>query len=187
MGKLTNSLKATTRQLSDIKHGIRQMQELGQELSDNTLTVAEAGLRAGYAYAKAELEASNAQENEARPKPKQALPFTAIPLNADQLENSTQWTIESLKSRFGSYQAAYQYLKNTHRITVKQRGWQHILAVFNSGVGDKNKPLEQRVAQLEETVVLQRREIVVLETRLDQTIFQLQKLSAEVEKLAQAL
>lgn len=185
MGKLTNSLKATTKQLNEIKRGIHKMQELGQELSDNTLTVAAAGLRTGYAYAQAEVEAANTQVNTTPSNPQQALSSAPIPLDTNQLNNSAHWTIESLKSRFGSYQAAYQYLKDVHGISVKQRGWQYVLAAFNSGVNDRNRLVEQRVAQLEEIVALQKQEITVLETRLNQTVSQLQQLTATVGKLAQ--
>ncbi|MEP0871524.1 hypothetical protein NDA01_17070 [Trichocoleus desertorum AS-A10] len=182
MGKLTNSLKATTKQLSEIKRGIHKMQELGQELADNTLTVAEAGLRTGYAYAKAELETTSAQTNQVLSEPHQALPSTFTPLDAHQLENSTYWTIELLKSRFGSYQAATKHLKDVHGVSVKQRGWQHVVAAFNKGVDNRDKLLEQRVAQLEEVVSLQRREIAVLEARLDETVVQLKKLTATVKQ-----
>jgi hypothetical protein len=54
MGKLTDSLRKATKELDNIESGIDRIANLGQELAENTVNVAEAALHAGYSYAKAE-------------------------------------------------------------------------------------------------------------------------------------
>lgn len=54
MGRLTDSLKKASSKLDDIELGVNQMASLSEELAKNTATVADASLKLGYAYAKAE-------------------------------------------------------------------------------------------------------------------------------------
>lgn len=163
MGKLTDSLKAATQQLSEIKHGINQMQELGQELADNTITVAEAGLRTGYAYAKAEETLTQSQL---------VSPASKI-LDAEQLGSASSWTEKALKERFGSCDKARQYLQNDYNICVN-RSWKKVVDAFNNTEGDRS--LIQKVAELEQAVALQGQYIAVLETKLNEVILNLQQL-----------
>ncbi|MGF1492199.1 MAG: hypothetical protein ACFBSC_07070 [Microcoleaceae cyanobacterium] len=104
MGKFTESLSDTSQQLQQVKQGIRAMQELGQEMLDNTFNVAEAGLRTGYAYAKAE-------DGETIPQQQKLLQPTSNVLDQELLNREEFWTQKSLKARFGKHYAAYRYLK----------------------------------------------------------------------------
>jgi hypothetical protein len=196
MGKLTDSLKAATKQLDDIKHGIGQMTELGQELVDNTLVVADTALRAGYAYAKAEAEAVLHQESVSLPQA--ALPPVPTVLDADHLVGESVWTEKSLKKRFKTFQLAYDYLKNTHHSQPEKRSWKSVVNTFNgasSGASthhsleqspnqslesSSHQSLEQRVIQLERIVTSQEQRIVDLETRLDEITKHLQQALARV-------
>lgn len=58
MGRLTDSLKKASKKLDDIDIGIDQMASLSEELAKNTANVADASLKLGYAYAKAEEEST---------------------------------------------------------------------------------------------------------------------------------
>ena len=175
MGKLTDSLKSTTKQLSEIKHGINQMQDLGRELADNTLRVADAALRTGYAYAKA--EADTTQPVEVLPQPQ--LTLAPVVLDADQLGKATRWTEELLKARFGSHHAAYRYLRDAHSISMSNRSWKNIVDAFNSATDDP--PLAQRVAQLEQTVAQQEQHIAFLEEKLNEVTLHLQQVMSVVK------
>jgi hypothetical protein len=192
MGKLTDSLKAATKQLDDIKHGIGQMTELGQELVDNTLVVADTALRAGYAYAKAEAEAVLHQE-EPTSLPQAALPPVPTVLDADHLVGESVWTEKSLKKRFKTFQLAYDYIKNTHHSQPEKRSWKSVVDTFNGASNGASihqpldqspnpsldsslhQSLEQRVVQLEQIVTSQEQRIVDLETRLDEITQHLQQ------------
>lgn len=172
MGKLTDSLKATTARLGAIKHGINQMQELGRELADNTLVVADAALRTGYAYAKA--EAAIAQSVVVESLPMQALPSTTEVPDSPQLGQAKQWTEKTLKERFGDHHAAYRYLRDTYGIQMRHRSWKNIVKAFNNNSEDCT--LTQRVVQLEQTVAQQGQYIAVLEQRLNEVVLHLQQL-----------
>lgn len=74
MGKLTDSLRKAAKDLDDIESGIDRIGNLGQELAENTGRVAEAAIRAGYSYAKAEARESEETDVELAPK---ALPEAA--------------------------------------------------------------------------------------------------------------
>ena len=56
MGRLTDSLKKASEKLSNIDIGIDKMASLSEELAKNTANVADASLKLGYDYAKAEVE-----------------------------------------------------------------------------------------------------------------------------------
>jgi ribosomal protein S15P/S13E len=180
MGKLTDSLKAVTQQLGEIQHGIDRMQELGQELADNTLTVTDAALRTGYAYAKAEAEIANAQSGEIMSQ--LALPSAPTALDADQLGGATRWTEKLLKARFGTCKAAYQYLRDTHGIRLKKQSWKNIVDAFNGAVDDR--PPEQRIAQLEQTLARQGQQIAMLAAKVNELTTHLQRVMTIVEKIA---
>lgn len=175
MGKLTDSLKATTKKLDDIKHGIQEMQELGRELADNTLNVADAAMRVGYAYAKAEVEQT---ESHASQSPV-ALPSAPSVLEPDHLIDSPYWTQELLKARFSTCRAAQQHLREIYRIRLKSCSWQKVVEAFNGSCPQPSSP-EQRIAQLEETVLQQAHHITVLQNKLNDTILRLEKLMAIV-------
>ncbi|HEY9624393.1 MAG TPA: hypothetical protein V6C78_28820, partial [Crinalium sp.] len=152
MGKLTDSLKAATKQLDDIKHGIGQMTELGQELVENTLVVADTALRAGYAYAKAEADAiSQVQEPVQQP----ALPSASHVLEAEHLNGEPYWTEQLLKKRFKTCQAACDHLRDTYSIKLNRRSWKLVVDAFNGAStqpsSDQLSPdqlsSDQRIAQ----------------------------------------
>lgn len=54
MGSLTDSLRKTSEKLDSIESGIDRMSSLSEDLAKNTANVADASLKLGYAYAKAE-------------------------------------------------------------------------------------------------------------------------------------
>ncbi|MGB3239241.1 MAG: hypothetical protein WBB29_13160 [Geitlerinemataceae cyanobacterium] len=56
MGKLTDSLREAAKELDNIESGIDRIANIGQELAENTVNVADAALRAGYSYAKVEAQ-----------------------------------------------------------------------------------------------------------------------------------
>ena len=56
VGRLTDSLKKASEKLSNIDIGIDKMASLSEELAKNTANVADASLKLGYDYAKAEVE-----------------------------------------------------------------------------------------------------------------------------------
>ncbi|HEY9852366.1 MAG TPA: hypothetical protein V6D28_23035 [Leptolyngbyaceae cyanobacterium] len=163
MGKLTKSLKAVSQQLNDVQNGINQMQTLGEELGKNSFRVAEAALRTGYAYAKAET-------GETINHP--LLPNASPVLDKDKLKGANSWTQEALKARFGTCKEAYGYLRNVYQIKLPAQSWKNIVAAFN-GTSD-DIPIEQRVIQLEQTVVQQAQYILVLEGKINQIEIQLQ-------------
>jgi len=164
MGKLTDSLKETTQKLSDLKHGIYEMQQLGRDLADNTLEVADAALRTGYAYAKAE-------SGKTGEKTEHLLDLNPKMLDADQLNQTTCWTQKLLEARFGSFNATYQYLRNVHNIRVKDRSWKKLVEIFNGNL-DARSP-EQRLASLEQITLQQEQRINELETKLTELIHRL--------------
>jgi uncharacterized coiled-coil protein SlyX len=172
MGKLTKSLKAVTQKLDDVQHGINQMQTLGEELGNNTFLVAEAALKTGYAYAKAETE-------EAFSHP--LLPSASPILEKDLLNGAAFWTEETLKARFGSCNKTYQYLKKTYNIKLNSPSWKNVVAAFN-GTGDEI-PIEERVTQLEQKVVQQAQYIVTLEQKIDEMRLQLQQMTIALTKI----
>ncbi|PZV19348.1 MAG: hypothetical protein DCF22_00265 [Leptolyngbya sp.] len=161
MGKLTDSLKGATQKMSDLKHGIHEMQQLGRDLADNTLEVADAALRTGYAYAKAE-------SGKTGEKTERLLDLNPKMLDADQLNQTTCWTQKLLEARFGSFNAAYQYLRDVHNIRVKQRSWKKLVDIFNGNL-DARSP-EQRLASLEQLFSKQEQRINELETKLIELI-----------------
>ena len=169
MGKLTDSLKNTSQRLNALQQGIRQMQSIGEELADNTLVVAEAALRAGYAYAQAEAE--TVAEGD-RPRP------AIAPSSPSE---SSDWSVEALKARFGTCAKAYRYLRDRHGVTLKSRSWQAIATAFQQAeasaqaapttmpAGDRPsgaQTLEARVSQLEQTVAAQALQIAELQAQL---------------------
>lgn len=157
MGKLTDSLKETTQKLGDIKQGIHEMQQLGRDLADNTLEVADAALRTGYAYAKAE-------SSKTGKKTEHLLNLNPKMLDADQLNQTTYWTQKLLEARFGSFNATYEYLRDVHNIRVKHRSWKKLVDIFNGNL-DARSP-EQRLASLEQITLQQEQRINELETKL---------------------
>lgn len=184
MGKLTDSLKASTRKLQDIKQGIHQMQQLGQELGDNTFKVAEAALKAGYAYAQAEAELATGE--------------TVV--EGKYLPESPFWTVANLKERFKTCNAAYQHLKIEYGVTLKNRSWQAIADAFNqipkdafnqnqtqtqTHIQNKNdRPsLEQRVVQLETLMQSQQQQIASLEGQLQQSHQKMEQMMALLREL----
>ncbi|HIK32597.1 MAG TPA: hypothetical protein IGS17_06960 [Oscillatoriales cyanobacterium M59_W2019_021] len=74
MGKLTDSLRKTAQELDDIESGIDRITNLGQELAENTVRVADAALRVGYNSAPS--EARKQEKTGSQPVPK-ALPEVA--------------------------------------------------------------------------------------------------------------
>ena len=172
MGKLTDSLKASTRKLQDIKQGIHQMQQLGQELGDNTFKVAEAALKAGYAYAQAEAELAAGE----------------MVVEVKCLPESPFWTVANLKERFKTCNAAYQHLKLEYGVTLKSRSWQAIADAFNqvqTQTQNKNdrSSLEQRVIQLETLVQSQQQQIASLERQLQQSHQKMEQMMALLREL----
>lgn len=161
MGKLTDSLKETTQKLSDLKHGIYEMQQLGRDLADNTLEVADAALRTGYAYAKAE-------SGKTGEKTKRLIDLSPKVLDADELHEAPYWTQKLLKTKFGSFNAAYEYLRDVHNIRVKHRSWNKLVDIFNGNL-DARSP-EQRLASLEHLFSQQEQRINGLETKLIELI-----------------
>ncbi|MFB2978681.1 hypothetical protein [Microseira sp. BLCC-F43] len=172
MGKLTKSLKEATKKLDQVQYGINQMQELGQEITENTFRVAETALRTGYLYAKAEAEETPTQ---------QLLPGESHPSEKNQLKGETHWTEASLKAKFGSYDAAYRYLRDVRGIKLRSRSWKNLVDAFNEGV--EQLSLAQRVVQLEQTVNQQTQYIATLEEKIHQMQQQLLKLTTAVERL----
>jgi hypothetical protein len=164
MGKLTDSLKATTKQLGEIKQGIQQMQALGHELADNTLNVADAALRTGYAYAKAEAEVAQPALI-ALP----ALPGAPTIPDADQL-NGGVWTEAKLKQRFGKLQAARQYLHEQYNVTSQPRSWKAAIALFNDLESTPDCSIEQRLTQLEQAVSQQQQQLAILMAQLGRVL-----------------
>lgn len=166
MGKLTDSLKNTSQRLNALQQGIRQMQSIGEELADNTLVVAEAALRAGYAYAQAEAETLAEGD---RPLP--AIAPSSSPAPSD-------WSVEALKARFGTCAKAYHHLRDRHGITLKSRSWQAIATAFQQAEAAQTAPspagdrpssaqtLEERVSQLEQTVTAQALQIAELQAQI---------------------
>jgi hypothetical protein len=190
MGKLTKSLKAATQKLSDLKEGIAEMQQLSQELADNTLEVADAALRTGYAYGKAEaasMETQSSPEQKQgtkaltsdRPTDSAMLDNGAI-LDADQLKGATQWTERALKARFKTLEPANHYLKETYGLEIakKRKTWQDIVDLFNgkqpivpaptSPAPAKPPSLEKRVLDLETLVQQQSHQIATLQAQLQE-------------------
>ncbi|MEB3230006.1 MAG: hypothetical protein VKJ64_03280 [Leptolyngbyaceae bacterium] len=138
MGKFTDSLREATNQLKNIQQGIDAMTATGQDLADNALEVADAALRAGYAYGKAEvIQASQialaSPENSVNPsvKPIDVASSEFVVLDAGQLEGGDRWTQQSLKKRFGQFESAYQHLRDVHGIRPKKRSWQSVVDGFN--------------------------------------------------------
>lgn len=172
MGKLTKSLKEATKKLDQVQYGINQMQELGQEITENTFRVAETALRTGYLYAKAE-----AEETETQP----LLPGGSPVAEKNQLKDETHWTEASLKAKFGSYDAAYRYLRDVRGIKLRSRSWKNIVDAFNEGVEELS--LTQRVVQLEQTLTQQTQYIATLEAKIHQMHLQLLELTTTVERL----
>lgn len=172
MGKLTKSLKAVTQKLDDVQNGINQMQTLGEELGKNTFRVAEAALKTGYAYAKAETE-------EAFSHP--LLPSASPILEKDQLKGAAFWTEETLKARFGSCTKTYQHLKKKYNIKLNSPSWKNVVAAFN-GTGNEI-PIEERVTELEQKVVQQAQYIVTLEQKIDEMRLQLQEMTIALSKV----
>lgn len=68
MGKLTDSLRKTAQELDDIESGIDRITNLGQELAENTVRVADAALRVGYNSAQSEVRKQ--EETGLQPAPK---------------------------------------------------------------------------------------------------------------------
>ncbi len=169
MGKLTDSLKNTSQRLNALQQGIRQMQSIGEELADHTLVVAEAALRAGYAYAQAEAETLAEGD---RPLP--AIAPSSPPEPSD-------WSVEALKARFGTCAKAYRHLRDRHGVTLKTRSWQAIATAFQEAEasahaespagesGDRPsdaQALEDRVSQLEHLVTAQALQISELQAQV---------------------
>ncbi|AFY66471.1 hypothetical protein [Geitlerinema sp. PCC 7407] len=169
MGKLTDSLKNTSQRLNALQQGIRQMQSIGEELADNTLVVAEAALRAGYAYAQAEAETVAEGDR----------PLPAIAPSSSSA--SSDWSVEALKARFGTCAKAYRYLRDRHGVTLKTRSWQAIATVLQDAeasaqaaptatpAGDRPasaQTLESRVSQLEQQVTAQALQIAELQAQI---------------------
>lgn len=170
MGKLTDSLKNTSQRLNALQQGIRQMQSIGEELADNTLVVAEAALRAGYAYAQAEAETVAEGDR----------PLPAIAPSSSSA--SSDWSVEALKARFGTCAKAYRYLRDRHGVTLKTRSWQAIAAALQEAeasaqaapsvttpAGDRPsgaQTLEDRVSQLEQRVTAQALQIAELQAQI---------------------
>ncbi|MBO9998248.1 MAG: hypothetical protein J7641_04435 [Cyanobacteria bacterium SID2] len=171
MGKLTDSLKAATQQLSDIQDGVRQMREIGDEMSNNTLRVAEAALRTGYAYAKAE-EDTIAEFVDDRSSQK-ALPEARSP-------ETQSWTPQSLKAEFGKLNVAYQYLKETYGVKLSRRSWQAVAEALNRAKeAPKPRSIEARVLELEKTVSVQTQYISKLEQQLNSLLDRVLKLESK--------
>lgn len=169
MGKLTDSLKETSKQLDRVKDGVRQMQALGEGIAENAEAVAEAGLRTGYAYAQVEAARAEVERAEAG-------------LSEVALE---PWTLETLKAEFGSAARAYAHLKTEFGVTLRSRSWANILATFNgeksalpsqqpasarlslSTSSKSDHSLEKRVVELERLTLQQADRIAVLEAKLE--------------------
>ncbi|WP_421658379.1 hypothetical protein [Leptothermofonsia sp. ETS-13] len=200
MSKLTESLKATAEQLKQIKHGISQMRELGQELSDNTVQVVDAALRTGYAYAKAEAENGIVQPEPSFPV-KSIAPTTTNILALNELRSSggTCWTAELLKTQFGGFNEAYRYLRNCG-FKLSQRSWKTVIDTFNGNLvngnldsfnkssdrkfnksPDSESSILQRIAHLEQAIFQQERRIVMIEEKLNQALQQLQQIAIVAE------
>ncbi|MDC0834579.1 hypothetical protein POG22_16440 [Geitlerinema sp. CS-897] len=174
MGKLTDSLKSTTQKLETIKNGIQNMKEIGDDLSDNTLRVAETALRAGYAYAKAEggevVESRVETDRDRASRPEAQFPQS----ESDRtLASPTVWTPETLKAKFGKLNEAYRYLKSTSGITLKTRSWATVVDAFNrldeSAREEKSlfSSLEDRLLNLEKIVAERSQYIKQLESKLE--------------------
>ncbi|NJO72038.1 MAG: hypothetical protein HC825_10900 [Oscillatoriales cyanobacterium RM1_1_9] len=142
------------------------MEELGQELVGHTFDAAEAGLRAGYAYAKAETGEAFLEPPVAQP----ALQPSPVILSSNLLNTGeTRWTKASLKAQFTDLNTAYRHLREVHGIKLSKRSWEGIINAFN-GVSHSSKSLEQRVQQLEQKVVSQEERIAVLEAKIHQIL-----------------
>lgn len=170
MGKLTDSLKDTSKQLDRVKDGVRQMQALGEGMADNAQAVAEAGLRTGYAYAQVETARADVARAEA------GLAEAAV--------EAEPWTMKSLKAEFGSAAKAYTHLKSEFGVTLRSRSWANILAAFNgeksalpsqqpaskklplSASSKHGHSLEKRVVELERLAQQQAARITTLEEQL---------------------
>jgi hypothetical protein len=145
MGKLTDSLKATSNQLDRLKSGIQQMQGLGEALADNTEVVAEAALRAGYAYAK--VEAARTDVAQAQLSLQSDTQFTDAQFTHVQAEASapapcppSPWTLKMLKAEFGKAAEAYAHLKREFGVSLRSRSWQNILDALNKASNDAAQP-----------------------------------------------
>jgi hypothetical protein len=167
MGKLTDSLKDTTQKLSDLKHGIHEMQQLGHGLADNTLAVADAALRTGYAYAKAEAGGGD-EKSGGDEKTKRLLDLNPKMLDADALRETSCWTQKLLEAQFGSFNATYHYLRDVHNIRVQHRSWKKLVDIFNGNLEARSP--EQRLANLEQLFSQQEQRIKELETKLIELI-----------------
>lgn len=167
MGRLSESLKSGANRIDKVKKGVRKMKDIGDEMAENTVRVADAALRTGYAYAKAEAEAVAGEivsEEDDRP----LLPAAEPAEN----EGDIVWTKDSLKEKFGSLNAAYGYLKDRFDVTLSKRSWNTVVAAFNK---PKAPSLGDRVTQLERIVAQQQQYIAALEQKIEAIAQQLKK------------
>lgn len=164
MGKLTDSLKAAANELDQVKLGIRHMQALGNELADNAVSIAEAGLRTGYAYAQAEAAASDLSAQTALPASSQVLGLDLL-----QAYNTDRWTDALAKRHFKRADATYRYLRDRYGLKLARRGWKQLVEALN-GEGQpqltSNQSLTQRIADLEQQLQHQAQRITNLEQQL---------------------
>jgi regulator of replication initiation timing len=185
MGKLTESLKTTANQLNQVKQGISQMRELGQELSNNTVQIAEAALRTGYAYAKAEAENEIAQSGSSYSL-KSISPATTNILALNELHSygETYWTKELLRTHFGSCDRAYRYLRD-HGVKLSRKSWETVVNAFNgTNKSSDNEPsIIQRIDRLEQAILQQNQRISMIEEKLNEALQQFRHIAITSENL----
>jgi hypothetical protein len=111
MGRLTDSLKSASADLDAIETGIEKMGELGQELAENTINVADAALKTGYQYAKSEV-----QEREGTvPSPPKALPEVSQLQEELKSTQQSQSSLQTWNDIYRIQQAlVIEYLKQNH-------------------------------------------------------------------------
>ncbi|MEL7036665.1 MAG: hypothetical protein AAFO04_13745 [Cyanobacteria bacterium J06592_8] len=163
--------------IDKVNQGVEDLNDIADNLADQTLDAVESGMRLGYAYAQVEADLKNSSEPSVNSdeniidlEVESLLPTSSQVLDQDYLKDADHWTKESLKARFGTCQKAYRYLQDTYQFKKFQRSWDKIVEAFNTGKNftgnlTQSLSLEQQVSKLEQTVILQEQRISQLEQR----------------------
>jgi hypothetical protein len=157
MGRLTDSLKSASKELDAIEVGIDRMADLGKELAENTINVADAALKTGYQYGWSEREVGSkldSQVNESTSHSTSPTALTEVSELRQNLSNIRQ-SQNSLKTWNDLYRVqqtlVIEYLKQQN---LDQSVIEDIQTIFKLRTVSKAPELANRLLDLEQSEIL---------------------------------